>query len=79
MTFKKNRTYDILKAISLIAVPVSTFIVAIMGAYGYANTERATAVLAAVNTLLGSLVKIAGSNYQKELEDSSSKDERLIN
>lgn len=73
MTFKSNKTYDILKAISLIAVPISTFIVAIMGAYGYPNTERATAVLAAINTLLGSLVKIAGENYQKELDEGEEK------
>lgn len=67
MIFKNDKVYDTLKTISLIAIPVSTFIVAILGAYNYGNVERVTAVLAAVNTLLGSLVKISGSKYNKEI------------
>lgn len=66
MIFKNDKTYDTLKTISLIAIPVSTFIVAILGAYNYGNVERVTAVLAAVNTLLGSLVKISSAKYNKE-------------
>ena len=67
MIFKNDKVYDTLKTISLVAIPVSTFIVAILGAYNYGNLERVTAVLAAVNTLLGSLVKISGSKYNKEI------------
>ena len=66
MIFKNDKTYDTLKTISLIAIPVSTFIVAILGAYNYGNVERVTAVLAAVNTLLGSLVKISSAKYNKD-------------
>lgn len=66
MIFKNNKVYDVLKTISLVAIPVSTFIVAILGAYNYGNVERATAVLAAVNTLLGALVKISSKAYNKE-------------
>ncbi len=66
MIFKNDKTYDTLKTISLVAIPVSTFIVAILGAYNYGNVERVTAVLAAVNTLLGSLVKISSAKYNKE-------------
>ena len=66
MIFKNDKVYDTLKTISLIAIPVSTFIVAILGAYNYGNVERVTAVLAAVNTLLGSLVKISSAKYNKE-------------
>lgn len=66
MIFKNDKVYDILKTISLIAIPVSTFIVAILGAYNYGNVERVTAVLAAVNTLLGALVKISSKAYNKE-------------
>ncbi|MDU2557407.1 MAG: phage holin [Anaerococcus prevotii] len=65
MIFKNHKVYDTLKTISLIAIPVSTFIVAILGAYSYGEVERVTAVLAAVNTLLGSLVKISSSEYNK--------------
>lgn len=66
MIFKNDKVYDTLKTISLVAIPVSTFIVAILGAYNYGNVERVTAVLAAVNTLLGSLVKISSAKYNKE-------------
>lgn len=66
MIFKNDKVYDTLKTISLIAIPVSTFIVAILGAYNYGNVERVTAVLAAVNTLLGALVKISSAEYNKE-------------
>ena len=66
MIFKNDKIYDTLKTISLIAIPVSTFIVAILGAYNYGNLERVTAVLAAVNTLLGALVKISSKAYNKE-------------
>ena len=65
MIFKNDKTYDTLKTISLIAIPVSTFIVAILGAYNYGNVERVTAVLAAVNALLGALVKISSAEYNK--------------
>ena len=66
MIFKNDKTYDTLKTISLIAIPVSTFIVAILGAYNYGNVERVTAVLAAINTLLGALVKISSAEFNKE-------------
>lgn len=66
MIFKNDKIYDTLKTMSLIAIPVSTFIVAILGAYNYGNVERVTAVLAAVNTLLGSLVKISSVKYNKD-------------
>lgn len=65
MIFKNDKVYDTLKTISLIAIPISTFIVAILGAYNYGNVERVTAVLAAVNTLLGALVKISSAEYNK--------------
>lgn len=71
MIFKNDKIYDTLKTISLIAIPISTFIVAILGAYNYGNVERVTAVLAAINTLLGSLVKISSSEYNKDKNSDS--------
>lgn len=71
MIFKNDKIYDTLKTISLIAIPISTFIVVILGAYNYGNVERVTAVLAAVNTLLGSLVKISSSEYNKDKNSDS--------
>lgn len=69
MIFKNSKVYDTLKTVALIALPVSTFIIAILNAIGYANVEVVTAILAAVNTLLGSLVKISSDEYGKEVVD----------
>lgn len=71
MIFKNEKVYDILRDISLILVPLSTLIVAILTAYGYTEVERVTVVLAAINTFLGSLVKISNKKYKEEIEDES--------
>lgn len=71
MIFKNDKVYDVLKDISLILVPLSTLIVAILTAYGYTEVERVTVVLAAINTFLGSLVKISNKKYKEEIEDES--------
>ena len=61
-----NKTYDTLKLIALIATPVSVFIVAVLSALGVPQTEVVTAILAALDTLLGSLVEIARRNYENK-------------
>ena len=58
-----NKAYDILKLIALIAAPVSVFIVAVLSALGVPQTDTVTAILAALDTLLGSLVEIARRQY----------------
>ena len=58
-----NKAYDILKLVALIAAPVSVFIVAVLSALGVPQTEVVTAILAALDTLLGSLVEIARRQY----------------
>lgn len=58
-----NKVYDTLKTIALVATPVSVFIVAVLSALGVPKTEVVTAILAALGTLLGSLVEIARKNY----------------
>lgn len=64
----KNETYDIVKKIATIFVPLSTLIIALLSAYGYAELDRATAVFAAVNVFLGSLVEISSKNYKNKLD-----------
>lgn len=73
MIFKNEKVYDVLRDISLILVPLSTLIVAILTAYGYAEVERVTVVLAAINTFLGSLVKISNKQYKKEIGEDIQK------
>lgn len=60
-----NKAYDALKLIALIAAPVSVFIVAVLSALGVPQTDTVTAILAAVDTLLGSLVEIARREYER--------------
>ena len=63
-----NKTYDTLKLIALIAAPVSVFIVAVLSALNVPQTDVVTAILAALDTLLGSLVEIFRRQYEKQFE-----------
>lgn len=63
-----NKTYDTLKLIALIAAPVSVFVVAVLSALGVPQTDTVTAILAALDTLLGSLVEIFRRQYEKQFE-----------
>lgn len=58
-----NKAYDTLKTIALIWTPISVFIVAVLSALAVPHLDVVTAILAALDTLLGSLVEIARRNY----------------
>lgn len=60
-----NKTYDILKFIALLIVPVIAFITSLGNAFGY-DVSIYVAVLTAVDTFLGALVKILSDNYHKD-------------
>ena len=61
-----NKMYDTLRLIALIAVPATTCIVAILSALGYAHTDVVAAILAAIDTFLGTLVEIVRREYNKQ-------------
>lgn len=61
-----NKIYDTLKIIALVAVPVTVLITSILTALQVPNLEVITAILAAIDTFLGSLVEIARREYEKE-------------
>lgn len=65
-----NKVYDMLKLIALIAAPVSVFIVAVLSALNVPQTDVVTAILAALDTLLGSLVEILRRQYEAKLEEA---------
>lgn len=69
-----NKIYDTLKIIALVAVPVTVLITSILTALQVPNLEVITAILAAIDTFLGSLVEIARRNYEKENEDGETVD-----
>lgn len=63
-----NRTYDIIKMVALIAVPLFAFIGAVCTIWGVPHSEQITATLTALDTLLGAIVAILSKMYNKPLE-----------
>ena len=60
-----NRTYDTIKMISLIAVPLVAFVGSICTIWNIPHAEQITATLTALDTLLGALVVIMSKLYNK--------------
>jgi len=65
-----NKTYDIIKMISLIGTPAITLIAAIISIWNIPYGAQITATLAAVDTFLGALVVILNANYKKQLKEN---------
>lgn len=63
-----NKTYDTLKLIALIAVPVATFVSSVLKIWNVPYTTEITATLAAVDALLGALVVALKVQYSKREE-----------
>lgn len=63
-----NSMYDKLKAIALIATPVTTFIAAICSIWDIPYTTQITATLAAIDSLLGAIVLVANKLYKGKEE-----------
>lgn len=62
-----NRTYDVLKWIALILLPaLATFYAAIAAVWGLPYTEQVVGTITAVDTLLGTLLKISSDNYKNQ-------------
>ena len=64
-----NSTYDTLKKIALIAAPLITFLGAVCVIWKVPFAEQITATLAALDTLLGSILIKLGIDYNKNLMD----------
>lgn len=69
-----NKTYDTLKKIALIAAPLITFIGAVCIIWNVPFSEQITATLAALDTLLGSILVKLGIDYNKNLMDKDEVD-----
>ena len=66
----KNKTYDILKYIAMIAMPaLGTFYFAIAQIWGLPFGEEIVGTIAAVDTLLGALLRISSKNYYTRLDN----------
>ena len=62
----KNSTYDLLKNIGLVAVPIITFLVAIVNIWNIPYGDQIVATLAAVDVLIGAIVTVAKNQYDRE-------------
>lgn len=61
-----NKTYDILKWIGLITVPVITFLTALVNIWGIPYGSQIVATLAAIDVLIGAIVAIAKNVYDRK-------------
>ena len=59
-----NKTYDILKLIAILILPISEFIGSLANIWGFPG-EKIVATLIALDVLLGVIVKIASDQYVK--------------
>ncbi len=63
-----NKTYDIIKNISLFAAPVLVFVSAMVSIWNVPHMAEITATLAAVDSLLGAVVIVAKKIYENKSE-----------
>ena len=61
-----NKTYDALKTVSLLAVPILAFLASLCTIWNVPYTEQITATLTAIDTLLGAVVVAAAKAYGKK-------------
>lgn len=65
-----NKTYDVLKWITLVALPAITALwLTLANIWGFPYAEAIGATLAAITTFLGTLLGISSLNYAKRLGD----------
>ena len=63
----ENKVYDVLKFLALVVLPaLATFYAAIAEVWGLPYTEQVVGTITAVDTLLGTLLKISSDNYNKQ-------------
>lgn len=61
-----NKTYDVIKLIATIIVPIVTFISAILMIWNIPYTEQITQTLTALTVLMNGLVAVLKKNYDKK-------------
>lgn len=62
-----NKVYDILKKISLMFVPVATFLAALTEIWGFAWGTEICATISALGVLLGAVLDITTKSYWNEV------------
>ena len=60
-----NKTYDIIKKVSLLILPLTTFVAAVVEIWGIPYGSQIVATLAALDTFAGVAVTILAADYKK--------------
>ena len=63
-----NKTYDIIKFIALLIAPLCTFFAALVEIWGIPYGAQIVATVAALDALMGAIVLILKSIYEKSLK-----------
>lgn len=66
-----NETYDVLKKISLMLVPIVTLITALSDIWGFPHGVEIAATVSAIGVCLGACLAISSQEYHKEDENKS--------
>ena len=64
-----NKTYDILKLIAVLILPISEFIGSMATIWGLPYGQQIVSTLVALNVLFGVIVKLASDEYAKRGDD----------
>lgn len=60
-----NRVYDVLKVIALICLPLAALVSALSDIWGFPYGVQIAATLTALDTFLGTILKISSDRYAK--------------
>ncbi len=64
-----NQTYDYLKLAAQLVMPAATFVMTLLMLFGVVDNVTGAAILAALNTFIGSVVAIAKKMYDSQMEE----------
>lgn len=67
-----NKTYDVLKLVSMIAGYIATFILTLTDIWGFQYGAAIAATVSALGVLLGAILKHSSDVYSAEQSDESS-------
>ena len=65
-----NRTYDILKLIALLVLPIGTFVSTVFNIWGIPNAEQIQPTFIALDVLCGAIVTISNAIYKNKLKEN---------
>ena len=72
-----DKVYDILKYVAQIVLPaLGTFYSVLAGIWGLPFGDQITGTILAVDTLLGALIGVSGSSYNKKIQENSPETEK---